>query len=82
MSVLVFNRKGRPVTLLSPKEKNQKFKTEMKHNFRLTNNGELKDHGLTDAQKAYRAGYRECYKDCAKVYHSKYVSQFERRNKK
>ena len=77
MAVVVFNRKNKPVTLLNPKEKVRKFTTEVKHDVRLTNDGVAKTDrrgkmiGLTDEQKAYRAGYRECYKDCAKAHYSK-----------
>ncbi len=82
MAILVYNRKGRPVTLLNPKEKNDKFASEMRNDIRLTNNAEVKGYGLTAVQKAYRAGYRECFKDTAKAYYSKYKSQYSRKRKK
>ncbi|HOI84493.1 MAG TPA: hypothetical protein PLP48_00325 [Acholeplasmataceae bacterium] len=77
MAVLVKSKKGKEIYLLNPSEKAGKFASELKHNVRFTNAGEMKtdDLGeplrLTDTQRAYRSGYLTSRTDGAKVYKAK-----------
>ena len=69
----VKTKKGRTVTLLNPAEKSRKFAAELSTGIHYTNNGDYKpdkngDVGLTDSQRAYRAGYLDARADSAKVF--------------
>ncbi len=71
----VFKRKdGKEVTLLSPKEKGNKYAKELKEGYATTNAGEVKMSkdgstiiNLSDSQRAYRAGYLDARKDIGKA---------------
>lgn len=70
------NKTGKPVTLLNPAEKAQKYSLELKHRIKITNDGDIKQDKngrplrLKDTQAAYRAGYLSARKDSAKAYNS------------
>lgn len=63
---------GKKFTLLTPKGKMEKYKRELTENKKYTNDGNLKsDAPLTDAEKAYRMGYRSALGEQAKIYNKK-----------
>lgn len=69
----VKTKSGKTITLLNPAEKGRKFADELKTGMHYTNDGEYKpdkngEIGLSDTQRAYRAGYLDSRSDCAKVH--------------
>lgn len=74
MAVVVKTRRGKDVTLLNPSERGSKFANELRNNCKQTNDGRFKvnRHGqcieLTDAERAYRAGYLAAQKDSANAF--------------
>lgn len=67
MAVIVKNKKGKDVTLLSPKEKGHKYASELRNDYRFTNDMAVKQVGLSDKERAYRAGYLQARKDIGKA---------------
>ena len=64
---------GRERTLLSPSQKGAKYSQELRERHQYQNNGVVKgdENGplpLSDAQRAYRAGYLQCQKDNAQIF--------------
>ena len=69
----VKTKKGNTITLLNPAEKGRKFADELSTNMHFTNDGQYKpdkngEIGLTNTQRAYRAGYLDSRKDSAKCH--------------
>ena len=77
MAVRVRTKKGKTITLLSPREKGRKYSAELKAGIHATNTGRVKKNKsgkairLTDTQKAYRSGYLTARKDIGKAAQSK-----------
>lgn len=74
---------GKPITLLNPYEKGNKYFNELQVNTRFTNDGVNKNGGqpLTPEQRAYRAGYLAAQKDSHKAFkakHPRYKSKVEK----
>ena len=75
--VVVKNDKGKEKTLLTPTGKCAKFKAELDNGIRITNQGKRKLDAngnaiaLTDAQKAYRQGYRQALGEQAAIFKRK-----------
>ena len=68
----LINKDGEFNVVLTPAGKGAKFASELKNNKRYYNKGtKVKAEGLTDTQRAYRAGYLDARKDNAKVYTAK-----------
>ncbi len=71
--VTIKNKKGREITLLTPREKGKKYAHELGSNHAFTNLGEVKTDesgnpkNLTKEQRAYRAGYLDSRKDIGKA---------------
>ena len=66
-------KKGKEIILLNPTEKSRKFAAELSTGMHYTNSGDYKpdkngEIGLTNTQKAYRAGYLDSRRDGAKVH--------------
>lgn len=83
----VKTKKGNTITLLNPAEKGRKFADELATNMHFTNDGEYKpdkngEIGLTDTQRAYRAGYLDSRKDNAKAYKHNKKKKAKRTSKK
>lgn len=75
--VVVKNDKGKQKTLLTPTGKCAKYKAELENGIRITNDGKRKrDQNqnvipLTEAQKAYRFGYRQALGEQAAIHKKK-----------
>lgn len=74
MAVTIKSKKGKDITLLSPREKGNKYADELSRNIRYTNDGRYKADkdgvvsSLTESQRAYRSGYLDARKDIGKAY--------------
>ncbi len=71
------NKKGRIITLLTPKEKGEKYAKELGTGARFTNDNAVKQNKdgssvlLSEQGKAYRAGYLDARKDIGKAYQAR-----------
>lgn len=76
MAKKIKTKSGKTMTLLSPREKGNKYACELQGNYPLTNDGKYKMdkdgivQPLSDTQKAYRSGYLDARKDIGKAYAS------------
>ncbi len=74
MATKIKTKKGKSITLLTPKEKGEKYADELRNNIRYTNDGKYKadKDGVVDSlnksQRAYRSGYLDARKDIGKAY--------------
>ena len=72
--IIVENKNGKKVRLLTPDQKGAKAAVELKKGIKLTNFGKVKrDKGgnplkLNKAERSYRAGYLDARTDNAKAY--------------
>ena len=66
-------KSGKKITLLSPKEKGQKYADELRNGVRYTNSGRYKTDGkgtvlgLNKVQRSYRSGYLQAREDIGKA---------------
>lgn len=70
MAFKIKTKDDKDFTLLSPKEKGQKYGKELREKKRYTNDGALKNDGkeLTREEAAYRSGYLDARADIGKAY--------------
>ena len=78
---------GRTVTLLNPAQKGKKFSLELKEGYLISNSGRYRvdEDGplpLSDAQRAYRAGYLDSRSDNAKAFKHKMKKKAANRRSK
>jgi len=65
-------KKGKEFTYLTPGKKSRKFVDELRTNQKITNDGmTVKRHGLTETERAYRAGYLDRGKESAIMHNLK-----------
>lgn len=78
MAVIVRNKNGKEVVLLSPSEKYTKYMDELQNGCKQTNGGRIK-YGknskpvrLTQQERAWRSGYVSAIVDSSKAFKSKH----------